>query len=131
VLAVDTNVLARAVLGDDARQTAVARRTLAAEAARDGVYVPAIVLIELAWVLDGAGLDRATVATTLETLLTTRGVIVEHSDRARDALAHFRAGPAGFADYWIAAASEAANCKTLVTFDRKLARDSRASLLTP
>ena len=128
--ACDTNVLARAILGDDPRQSSLARRTLTDAASRDGVFVPAVVLVELVWVLEGAGLDRATIATTVETLLAARGVTVERADVALDAVRAFQRGTAGYADHWIAAAAMAEGCRTLLTFDRKRSRDPRATLLS-
>jgi predicted nucleic-acid-binding protein len=130
VVACDTNVLARAILGDDPRQSLLARRSLTDAASREGVFVPTVVLVELVWVLEGAGLDRTALAAAVETLLAARGVTVERADVALDAVRAFKQGSAGYADYWIAAAARGEGCRTLLTFDRKLARDPRATLLT-
>ena len=130
MVACDTNVLARAILGDDPRQSSLARRTLTDAASREGVFVPTVVLVELVWVLEGAGLDRAALAAAVETLLAARGVTVERADVALDAVRAFKQGSAGYADYWIAGAARAESCRTLLTFDRKLARDPRVTLLT-
>ncbi len=129
MVACDTNVLARAILGDDPRQSPLARRTLTDAAGREGVFVPVVVLVELAWVLEGAGLARASIATAVETLAAAKGVRVERADVALDAVRAFKQGTAGYADYWIAAAARAEGCRTLLTFDRKLSRDPRATLL--
>lgn len=129
MVACDTNVLARAILGDDPRQSPLARRTLTDTARSEGVFVPTVVLVELVWVLEGAGLDRASITTAVETLLAARGVTVERADVAMDAVRAFKQGGAGYADYWIAAAARGEGCRTVLTFDRKLARDPRATLL--
>lgn len=129
MIAFDTNVLARAILGDDPAQSRAARAALAEAAEGEGAFVPAVVLIELAWVLDGAGLGRPVIASAVEMLLSARGVTVEQPERARAALSAYVSGAAQFADFFIAATSADAGCRTLLTFDRKLARDRRATLL--
>ena len=55
MISVDTNVLARFVLADDAGQH---RRAVAALEADEDLFIPVTVLLELAWVL-GAGTRRA------------------------------------------------------------------------
>jgi predicted nucleic acid-binding protein len=60
VLTLDTNVIVRLLVGDDPRQTPIAERAFLEAIATGGVYLPDVVLAEVAWVLRGYGLDRPT-----------------------------------------------------------------------
>ncbi|MGH9600422.1 MAG: PIN domain-containing protein [Terracidiphilus sp.] len=127
-IAADTNVWARALLNDDAAQARTARKALAEARSKGGVFVPLMVLAELAWVLR-ARWDRERVLTTLESLLQTRGVEVEASALAQEALEATRKGKGGFADHLIAQVSFANGAKEIVTFDGKFAGTAKVRLL--
>ena len=58
MIVVDTNIWARALLGDDPGQSSRARQALAAARGKDGVFVPIVVLAELSWVLRSVRWDR-------------------------------------------------------------------------
>lgn len=62
MIVADTNVWARAFLGDDPQPPPRARRALAAARSKEGVFVPLVVMAELSWVLRGARWDRARVS---------------------------------------------------------------------
>ncbi len=76
----DTNVVVRLLIGDDPQQTPVAERALLDAIATGGVYLPDVVLAEVAWILRGYELDRPTRHALLERLVRTRGVVVEDMD---------------------------------------------------
>jgi predicted nucleic-acid-binding protein len=62
VVALDTNVVVRLLVGDDPAQTRIAERTFLEHPRGDGVFLPIVVLVEIACVLaQGHQLDRATV----------------------------------------------------------------------
>lgn len=117
----DTNLWARAFLNDDAPQSRKARQALADARSKGGVFVPLIVLAELAWVLRGRW-DRDRVLSALESLLQTRGVLVESPTLALNALKASREGQAGFADYLIAEAGFANGASEVITFDDKFSK---------
>lgn len=119
MIAVDTNVLVRAILGDDPRQSPLARKTL--EKARE-VFVPITVMVELAWVLKSAGWNRSRVHEALETLAVQPTVRLDRREEILEALEAFKAGPAGFADYLTLSLSRAQGARVLLTLDRKLAK---------
>ena len=56
----DTNVIVRLLVGDDPQQTPIAERAFLAAVACGGVYLPDVLLAEVALVLRGLDLDRAT-----------------------------------------------------------------------
>jgi len=131
VTAFDTNVLVRVLLGDDPVQTALAEAAFLEHAAADGVYVSRLVMAELAWVLGrGYRLDRSSIHERLTSLVRTRGVFVEQPEPTLEALRRFAAGPADLADYLILLSAAEDGAAPLLTFDRRLAPDPGASLLT-
>jgi predicted nucleic-acid-binding protein len=118
VIVADTNVWARAFLGDDAKQSPRARRALAAARTKEGVFVPLIVMAELAWVLRSAKWDRERVLKSIESLLQTRGVTPEAPHLVRLALDKTRqVGKGGFVDHLIAQVGFANGCQEAITFD--------------
>ena len=86
----DTNVIVRLLVGDDPRQTPIAEQAFLEAIASGGVYLPDVVLAEVAWVLRGYGLERQVRHGLLERLVRTRGVVVDDIDGVIDALEHFR-----------------------------------------
>ena len=124
--AVDTSVLARYYLRDDAGQAGVAAGILSA----GDVFVPKTVLLELAWVLRSVAEQPAQrVLDCIEHLLALPGVHVEDHDQAQAAIRAARRGM-DFADSLHLAASH--RCTELLTFDdRGYARKARRLGLTP
>jgi predicted nucleic-acid-binding protein len=130
VIVVDTNVWARAILGDDPGQSSRARQALANARRKDGVFVPLVALAELSWVLRSAGWRRERVLGALEGLLHTRGVTVEVPHVAQAAIDGARkGGTGGFADHLIAQVGFANGCDEALTFDRLLGRAERVRRL--
>ena len=124
--AVDTNILARFYLRDDATQGRIAASVLAA----GDVFVPKTVILELEWVLryvaDQPG-DK--VIECLAHLIALPGVTVEDRDEIEAAVSHCRRG-IDFADALHLAASQ--SCSELLTFDdRGYARRARKLRLKP
>ncbi|MEH3047426.1 type II toxin-antitoxin system VapC family toxin [Sphingomonas adhaesiva] len=114
--AVDTNVLARIILQDDARQTAIA-----ADILRQPVWVSLPVWTELGWLLfTRLGLDRNIAAEALSTILMMATVQVADPAGLAWAIERFRQG-ADWADMiHLIAARGAAD--TFATFDTGVAK---------
>jgi predicted nucleic-acid-binding protein len=124
MIVADTNLWARAFLNDDASQSRKARKALAEARSKGGVFVPLIVLAELAWVLRGRW-ERNRVLSALESLLLTRGVTVESPELAVNALRATQEGQGGFADHLIAQVGFANGAKEVLTFDDKFSRSPK------
>jgi len=124
----DTNVWARSYLNDHPAQTQKARQALAEARSKGGLFVPLIVLAELAWVLR-AKWKREWVLTALEGLLHTGGVFVENPALVQSALAAARQGKGGFADQLIAQVGFAHGASEVITFDETFARAAKIRCL--
>ena len=124
--AVDTNILARFYLQDDAAQGRMAASVLAAS----DVFVPKTVILELEWVLRYvAEQPESKVIECLAHLIALPGITLEDRDEVEAALSHCRKG-IDFADALHLAASKA--CSGLLTFDdRGFARRARTLRLKP
>jgi predicted nucleic-acid-binding protein len=130
VLTLDTNVVARVVLKDDARQAKLAEDLWRTELKTGGVYLPAIVIVELSWVMKvSAKLDRGTIARSIRGLCSVAGVVVENEHRMHRALRRFESGSADFSDYLILEAANEAQAKPVVTFDQKFSSNPGVTLL--
>lgn len=127
--AVDTNVVVRVLVGDDPAQTRKAERAFVEHAKGDGLYVSLVVLVEVAWVLSAAyDWDRATIHERLSRLVRTRGAHFEDLALVEIALEGYRVGKADLADYLIVSKARSVGA-TLLTFDRRLAREDGVTLL--
>lgn len=128
-ISVDTNVLVRAVLQDDAKQAETASKLLR-EASLIAVSVPC--LCELAWILRrGAKLPKEDVAMTIRDLLGA-GNVAMNRPAVEAGLAILEAG-GDFADGVMAYEGSWLGGETFVSFDRKaielVARQGQAARL--
>lgn len=118
--ALDTNVIVRYLTQDDRSQSQRANAVFATAASSgERLFVNAIVLCELVWVLRSAYREsRERIIPALEGLLETPEVVVEDADLARQAIVDWRTGRGDFADSLIARRNVRAGCKTTLSFDR-------------
>lgn len=128
MIVVDTNIWARAYLRDDAVQTPKAQKLLAEAQRTDGVFVPLLVLAELAWVLRAKWV-RESILATFEELLGAYGVIIESPAIVEAAIKATRAGSGGFVDHLIAQVGFAHGAASIVTFDEKFGKAPRVQRL--
>ncbi len=121
-IGLDTNVLVRFLVQDDAEQAKAALDLIATFTEAEPGFVCREVLVELVWVLERAyELPRGDVAQALEGLLEARELVIEAADRTAIAVDRYRRGSPGFADQMIALVGRKAGCHETVTFDRKAA----------
>lgn len=119
----DTNVLLRAVVGDDPIQ---AKAAVEALAEAELVAITPQALCELVWVLDRHyGVARNDIAAVIERLLDTRNVVVDRV-AVQAGLALLNAG-GDFADGVIAFTGRMMGAEHFVSFDRKAIRLLNAS----
>ena len=111
----DTNILVRAITGDDPEQGRIAERLLADA---ELVAIPDVVLCELCWVLDRVYRFKAVeIARAVRALANADNVACNRSN-VEAGLAMLEAG-ADFADGVIALAGQWLGGEMLVSFDRK------------
>lgn len=123
MIGVDTNVLVRFFVEDDARQTESARRFLRQRTVDDPAFVSAVVLAELAWALKANyDYERDQVYATLAIVLASFNIVVEREKLITEALNAGRATNADVADCILAAVAREAGCERVVTFDRPSVR---------
>ena len=123
MIALDTKVLARYLVGDDATQAQAARELLESLTADRPGHVCREVTVELVWGLERAyGFARDQIATILEALVATEGLVIEAADDVARAALRYRTGGVGFSDLMILAAAERFGAQPLYTFDQKAAR---------
>jgi len=122
VKGLDSNVLLRYLVEDDAVQTRRAAKIIEDAARRkEPLFVSLPVLCEIAWVLDRSyRQSRPAIASALEAILDTEAFIVEQADCARESLHEFQTSKAGFSDHVIGAVARNAGCSWVYTFDRGL-----------
>jgi predicted nucleic-acid-binding protein len=128
----DTNVLVRYITADDAKQTAAAERLLEQSSeAGQPLFIPVLVLCELAWVLARCyGQAKAPIISVLEHILEAELFRIEGDLIVRRSLDAFRGGRADFADYVIGEICHKAGCEDCVTFDRGLKSAAGFTLLS-
>jgi predicted nucleic-acid-binding protein len=127
----DTNVLVRFLVRDDADQAAAAT-SLIRSAVRKGepLFVPVTVLLELEWVLRSAfGFDKPAVLQALFGLLGSFELAFESEGAIELALAQYERSAADFSDGLHTALAQQANQSPLWTFDKAAAKLDGAKLL--
>lgn len=125
MIAVDTNVVVRLIVADDAVQGQRAARLFARAPA---IFIAKTVLLETAWVLQSAyGFPHDQVAEVLRRLAGLANVLVEDAEQVAAALDLAQRG-ADLADaLHLAACPEA---ERFYTFDRRLIRHAQAAGLS-
>jgi len=123
VIALDTNVIVRFLVQDDAEQARLASGIFEGLTESDQGFVSREVLVELVWVLERAyAYSRGEIAMAIDGLLSSTEILIEAADDVGPAIERYRNDGVGFADLMIAAAARRAGAADLVTFDRKAAR---------
>lgn len=121
--AVDTNLLIRLLVRDDASQVKAAERFI-----EKGAWVSHLVLAKTVWVLD-AVYERSPsqLAKAIDLLFNHETLTIQDEDVVAAALTHFRKRPAlGFSDCLVLEIARKAGHLPLGTFDKRLEKLSSA-----
>ena len=130
MIGLDTNVLIRYIAQDDAIQTPIATRLFESFNSEKPGFISVVALIETAWVLRSFyDVTRQQLQRVIETLLRTRGIVIERSDLVWTALSAHSRGNADFAEYLIERHGRDAGCEYTLTFDRDAANMMGMKLL--
>ncbi len=130
MIGLDTNVLVRYIMQDDAKQSVKASKLIESLGEPDRGYIGLVAVVELVWVLSSCyDLSREQIAQALDALLRTKQFVVEHADQVVRALRVFKASKADFSDCLIERSAAQAGCEKTVTFDIGAARHAGMTLL--
>jgi predicted nucleic-acid-binding protein len=130
MIGLDTNVLVRYIMQDDARQAAKATALVESLSDAQPGFVTLVSVVELAWVLSSCfELTRDQIAQALDALLRTRQLVVDRADQVMRALRSFRSGSADFADCLIERTAAGAGCERTMTFDQGAAKSAGMVLI--
>ena len=130
MIGLDTNVLVRYIMQDDAKQAPLATRFVESLSAEAPGFLPLVAVVELAWVLSSAyDLDRAQLVEAFEGVLRTKELVIERAEVVWKALRTFQSFNADFADCLIAHSAASAGCEKTMTFDRGAAKSAGMTLI--
>ena len=131
MIGLDTNVLVRYTMQDDAKQSPKAAKIIEAlDGTEKSGYVTLVSIVELVWVLSASyELTRAQVAQALDSLIRAKQLRIESADQAIRALRVFKEGKSDFADCLIERSANSAGCEKTVTFDVNASRHAGMTLI--
>lgn len=131
MIGLDTNVIVRYLVQDDAKQSAAATRFIERALTPDNPgYVTGITLCEVIWVLTECySADRVQIRSVVEGLLGSKQLAVEEADLVWKALRSWDASTADFSDALIGQIVTSRGGEKTVTFDREAAKLSGFELL--
>ncbi len=131
IIGLDTNVLVRFFVMDDAQQAEKASSYIKRIIAEGGnCFINLIVICEMVWVLESAyGYKKQDIAGLLEKMLATRQFDIESKDVIRQAVNDYKNGNADIEDYLIGRVNHHNGCSRTITFDRGLRNSSLFEIL--
>jgi predicted nucleic-acid-binding protein len=126
----DTNVLVRYIMQDDAKQARKATKIIESMDASNPGFVSNISLVELYWVLTSCyDLSNAQVTQAIEIMMRAKTFVLERPEQIARALNLFKAGKADFADCLIHRSAIDAGCTETLTFDVSAAKHAGMTLI--
>ena len=130
MIGLDTNVLVRYIMQDDAKQSAKATKLVESLTVDEPGFVPLVAIIELVWVLSSCyALSRPQLTQALEALLRAKQLVVDQAEQVVRAVRVFTAGTADFADCLIERTATSAGCTRTMTFDVAAAKSAGMTLI--
>lgn len=130
MIGLDTNVLVRYIMQDDAKQSPKASALMESLSADNPGFITLVSVVELYWVLTSCyDLTGAQVKQALEVLLRTKQIMVDRADEVLRALRVFDDGKADFADCLIERTAASAGCTQTMTFDAGAAKHAGMTLI--
>lgn len=130
MIGIDTNVLVRYIMQDDARQAAQATALMESLTAERPGFIALVSVVELVWVLGSAyELKRAQIAQSLEGLLRAKEVVIDRADVVSNAARLYKSTSADFADCLIQMTAHHAGCEQTMTFDKGAAHSAGMTLI--
>lgn len=130
MIGLDTNVLVRYIMQDDAKQAAKATTLIESLSAAAPGFITLVSVVELVWVLSSCyDLNRSQIAQALDVILRSKQLVVDQAEHVVRALRAFSAGSADFADCLIERMAASAGCAQTMTFDSAAAKTAGMTLI--
>lgn len=130
MIGLDTNVLVRYIMQDDAKQAAKATKLIESLSPEDPGFVTLVSIIELVWVLSSCfDLTREQIAQALDALLRAKQLVVDQADQVVRALRTYSSSSADFADCLIERTASNAGCAKTMTFDVAASKQAGMTLI--
>jgi predicted nucleic-acid-binding protein len=130
MIGLDTNVLVRYIMQDDAKQSAVATRLIEGLSEDAPGFITLVSVIELTWVLEFAfALNRSQIVEVFQRMMSVDVFKLDRAGVVQSALRTYSNGKADFADCLIERLSAQAGCDRTMTFDRNTAKTGRMVLI--
>lgn len=122
MIGLDTNILARLLVGDDERQAAAAKRLISSHDSSDPLFVSREVMLELIWLLTFRyKYPVAAVRIALDGLFMSANLAIEGEENIKAALYLAERTGADIADAIIGVVAGEQGCSAIMTFDKDAA----------
>ena len=130
MIGLDTNILVRYIMQDDAKQSPKASALIESLDNDHPGFISLVTVVELYWVLTTCyDLTGSQVKEALESLLRAKQIVVDRADQVLRALRVFDGGKADFADCLIERTASGAGCSEIMTFDARAAKHAGMTLI--
>lgn len=130
MIGLDTNILLRFVLEDDAEQSSKVADLFRRLPEIGPGYINCITLMEFAWFLrQRIKLTRSQVIEGISDLLESEDLVIENERDVEETLGIMETSQAEFADVFIAVRNRNAGCMSTMTFDENARKISGMELL--
>ncbi len=123
MIGIDTNILVRAYLEDDDKQTEEAKDFLLEMAQKKSLFISSYAILEFAWVLKTKNYSRKNIYEAIISLTDSLGTFIGQRDVVLEALEKYIKGKADFGDYMILAEGSKYNSSSLKTFDKAIQKE--------
>jgi len=124
MIGLDTNVIVRYLVQDDAKQSRIANQLMESTLSQHTPgFINLLTLCEVTWVLKrNYKVEKIDLIQIIDGLMTTKQIIIENVAIAWKALRAYEESNADFSDIVIAYINLENGCSTTVTFDKKAAK---------
>lgn len=127
---IDTNILVRYIMRDNAAQAARADAAIRAFTSSHRGFIGLVALAETAWVLrSGYRISKPDLIQCIDRLLCARNLVLENSHAVRKALQLYEKAKCDFSDCLIAVSGSMAGCTSTITFDVDASRSAGMVLI--
>ncbi|UDF03522.1 PIN domain-containing protein [Asticcacaulis sp. AND118] len=130
MIGLDTNVIVRYIMQDDAKQAALATTLIESLTTDAPGFISIVTLVETVWVLKQSyGLSRPDLVEVIEGLLSSHQLVAEKRAEAYQALTDYKASKGDYSECLIERLGRSAGCTLTYTFDQSASRHAGMTLL--